>query len=189
MKLPSRRELIARIKDIRKAIRSHRDAKGDDRCHLDDYKVWASISESAWTPIKLPPYNEMMATCLEFYTHRRAETADPVPEGAIRSPRFWNVDLDQMTTKQLKSELSRLTKAITRHWVIVPRPRTTADDRELYAMLPEKMPADFRLPPEEEFLGEALAPHAGCPSFYRSHAGCPKEKSCNVHQWGPCHKK
>lgn len=47
------------------------------------------------------------------------------------------------------------------------------DDRLPYAVLPEKIPCDFRLPPEAEFLGEAIAPHAGRPSFWRSHSACP----------------
>ena len=37
----------------------------------------------------------------------------------------------------------------------------------------------------EEFIGEAKAPHAGCPAFWRSHANCPVERH-NLHRWGPC---
>lgn len=65
-------------------------------------------------------------------------------------------------------------------------PGTADDDRALYAILPEKMPADLRLPPEDHFLGETKSPDAGCPAFWRSHDGCGPE--CNLHQWGPCKK-
>jgi hypothetical protein len=92
-----------------------------------------------------------------------------------------------MTREELALEHARLGAAILRHRDIADRPRTADDDRALYAVLPEKLPADFRLPPEDEFLGEAKAPHAGCPSFWRSHAACPAAH--DLHRWGPCGKK
>jgi hypothetical protein len=54
----------------------------------------------------------------------------------------------------------------------------------LYALLPERLPADTRLPPRPEFLGEKKAPHAGCPSYVRSHAGCSTHRSCSFMVWG-----
>ncbi len=185
----NREALREKIRKIRQGIRSHRYAKGDDRCWLDDYPVWASISGSTWPPMRLPPKEEMMAKCREFYTYRRAETADPVPADAIISPRDWNADLLGLGAKELLRKLKQLEEAIARHRDIVGRPRTCDDDRALYAVLPEKMPSDFRLPPEDEFLGEAKAPTAGCPAYWRSHQDCPNRVSgCNVNKWGPCTK-
>lgn len=197
----NREQLREKIRRIRQTIRGHRNAKGDDRCWLDDYKVWGSVSSSPWAPIKLPPFDEMMIKCHEFWTHRQAEKADETPASPetssqggpadmIVSPRFWNSDLNGLGVKELLGKLKQVEEAITRHRDIVGRPRTVDDDRLLYAVLPENLPADFRLPSKDEFLGETLAPHAGCPSFHRSHANCPDSVSgCNLSQWGPCNKK
>ncbi len=188
-KVFNREQLREKIRKIRQVIRYHRNQKGDDRCWLDDYKVWASIGESTWTPISLPPYDEMMAKCLDFWTNRRAETVDEGPAGKPLALRFWNSDLLGLGAKELLGKLKQLEEVIARHRDIKDRPRTTDDDRALYAVLPEKLPADFRLPSRDEFLGEALAPHAGCPAFWRSHADCPERVSgCNVHDWGPCRR-
>ena len=185
----NREELRRKIRKIRKAIRSHRDAKGDDRCWLDDYRVWGSITGSSWPPMRLPPDEEMRTKCREFWTHRRAEKADEAPVDMIVSKHFWNADLIGLGSKELQGKLRQLEEAIAKHRDIVGRPTTLDDDRALYTVLPEKLPADFRLPSEQEFLGEALAPHAGCPAFWQSHQNCPSRVSgCNIYQWGPCGK-
>ncbi len=81
--------------------------------------------------------------------------------------------------------MMRLEDGLRIHRDISGRPRTIEDDRVLYSVLPEKIPADFRLPPRSEFLGEVRSPHAGCPAFWRSHNGCSATRH-DLHQWGPC---
>ncbi len=179
--------LIAAIKKGRGAIRYHRDQKGDDRCWLDDWRVWAVHPTSPATQNTLPSFQEGMKLCRLFYTLRNAETPDDTPLGAIPDENKWDADLDEMDGKALERELERLRAAIGIHRDIVKaRPLEIEDDRALYAVLPEKVPADFRLPREDEFLGEARAPKAGCPAFWRSHASC--EAPHNPHTWGPCGK-
>lgn len=176
-------ELQEAILERRAAIRAHRDAKGDDRCWLDDHAVWAFV-DAAPADLTVPPaFEEGMRRCREFYQHRRAETPDaplaPAPQGIP------DADLGRMLQADLVACLIALQAAIRAHANIKDRPRTLDDDRALYSVLPDKIPADFRLPPENDFLGEGKAPRAGCPSFWRSHQGCGMEKH-DLHKWGPC---
>jgi hypothetical protein len=175
-------ELREAIVERRAVIRAHRDAKMDDRCWLDDYLVWDMVEGSPADISAPPPFGEAMQRCREFYRYRRAETADPLPEES--SPPGEDIDLAAMAQPELAKALTALQAAIKAHRDMKDRPRNLEDDRALYAALPEKLAADFRLPPEDEFLGEAKAPHAGCPSFWRSHEKCPGKH--DMHRWGPC---
>ena len=169
----------------RTVIRSHRDQKLDDRCWLDDYLVWKMCDDSPVYPLLVLPLEEAMQKCREFSQCRRAEYPDPIPIGAVLEKNLWDKDLNTMTSMQRTNELARIQIAIRRHRDISDRPRTLGDDRLLYSVLPEQIPADFRLPPEEDFLGEAQSPHAGCRAFWKSHGACPRTPH-NLHQWGPC---
>ncbi len=180
------RALRTAISEARLRIRTHRDTeKPDDRCHLDDYLVWDLLDDSPPAPTDFE-YEESMELCKNFWTFRRAGEADPIPKRAIRDRRLWDQDLRSplMTRKGLLDELFKIQQAIKKHRDIGRRHRTVEDDRLLYTVLPEKMPGDFRLPTRPEFLGEAKAPHAGCPAFWRSHSTCKPPH--NLHKWGPC---
>ena len=174
-------ELQDAIAERRAVIRAHRDAKGDDRCWIDDHAVWALV-DSAPADLSVPPtFDEGMRRCREFYQHRRAETPDA---GAASGGTGGDTDLSRMTQPQLAQCLTALQAAIRAHAGVKDRPLNLDDDRTLYAVLPEKIAPDFRLPPEDEFLGEAKAPRAGCPSFWRSHGNCAGRH--DLHRWGPC---
>ena len=179
----SRTELLRMIFECRRAIRYHRDQKGDDRCWLDDYLVWRMLDDSPSAPIL--PFGEAMWRCEEFYVFRRADAADPVPPDAIPDPALWDADIPRMDAGELLDKLAQAQETIRRHRDMPHWLRTIEHDRLLYSVLPEKIPPDFRLPPRNEFLGEAKAPCAGCPSFWRSHANCSIEKH-DPHRWGPC---
>ena len=177
--------IIDAIRRRRHVIRAHRDAIGDDRCWTDDYLVWEMLNDTFRMPALQLSITERMARCISFYEHRRSETKDSLPEDAIMDAAYWDNDLWKKTTRELFAELIRIQEAIRGHRTIVRRPRTVDDDRKLYSVLPEKIPADFRLPPQEEFLGRERR-QAGCPNFWDSHSNCGYE--CNVHQWGPCER-
>jgi hypothetical protein len=175
-------ELAEAIAERRAVIRAHRDAKGDDRCWIDDLAVWRMVDGLPADAATLPSFDEGMRRCAEFYRNRRAEAAD-VGDAAIASGA--DADIPGMAHADLVKCLTALQSAIRAHFDVKDRPRTLDDDRTLYAVLPEKVAPDFRLPPEGDFLGEGKAPHAGCPSFWRSHSGCTAERH-NLHCWGPC---
>lgn len=175
-------ELRVLIKLIRAVIRWHRDQKGDDRCWLDDFKVWQMAFDRI-TEVHFPDFETGMAICRVYYAYRRTDYPDPVPENAILDPRLWNADLTIMTIDELRVELEKLQTAIRTHRDISDRIRTFEDDRLLYLVLPEKIPADFRLPSEADFLGEHK--DRGCPAYWRSHEKC--YTLCHqFDKWGPC---
>ena len=176
----------ASIKKLRDGIRYHRDQKGDDRCWLDDNGLWSLLHNNTQAhETSLPSFEEMMRACRDFFLHRRALTPDPIPSDAKLDPKTWDDDLLVMTNDELEKEFLRLQHAIQTHQESKEKPLAIEDDRLLYKVLPEKLPADFRLPPEEDFLGEGKQPNAGCPSFWRSHETCPC-KEHDLHRWGPC---
>lgn len=185
LKLLSRKGLIDAIIERRTDIRKHRDARGDDRCFLDDYLVWRWFVGPPTDPTEFISVEHGMAQCILFYEYRNADEADQVPEDAILEPAHWDDDLAALDDKGLFFALSDIQQAIRKHRDITGRPRMTCDDRELYHVLPEKLPADFRLPSRGEFLGTVLFPHAGCPAFWNSHGQC-QTKTHNFHAWGPC---
>ena len=198
MRLPQNREVLSRLNlfelldaivERRMVIRGHRDAKGDHRCWLDDWLVWDMLKGYPDGRYALPPYHAMMKQCQDFYENRNASKPDSISLDAIIERGYWDDDLVKMNRIQMLNELVRIQEAIYEHITIGDRSRKADDDRKLYAVLPEKLPADFRLPPKEDFLGEAKAPHAGCPAFWRSHNnnGC-EGLGHDLHAWGPCPK-
>lgn len=175
------------IRRIRASIYPHRAQRGDDRCWLDDYLVWRELSEPCDEPYEVP--DDAMERCHAFYELRRSETADiATVSPRIDTAHFDDADLEQMNEEALQEELARLTERIRSHRDIRGRKRTIDDDRRLYEALPDQQPADFRLPPRDEFLGEAGPPHSGCPRFWRSHADCQVGRH-DFHRWGPCPPK
>ena len=171
------------IVKLRTAIRKHRDAKGDDRCWIDDYFLYELIPDSPTWKLKDHFIEEGLKECRCYFQKRSTKDVDRIPTDAIADEAKWDADLETMSHEQLVNELTSIRNAIAAHRNIATRDKTVDDDRSLYAILPEKIPADFRLPSEDAFLGRAN-PHAGCPNFWDSHASC--SANCNLHQWGPC---
>lgn len=178
------RELKIAIRERRRVIRKSRDERGDDRCWMDNYLIWAMLENSPVDPMKAPAYGEAMQSCEQFYKYCSTEDKDPTPLDAILDPDHWDDDLWGINKNRLVYKLLEIQLAITiLRDVYYHRPLTIDDYRNLYVILPEKIPADFRLPPRSEFLGTDN-PHAGCPRFWMSHSNC--KGPCNLHVWGPC---
>ena len=174
----------------RTAIRDSSDARGDDRCWISDYRIWAFIKGAHRVPKAPPPHEEAMRRCHAYYAFRGTRTHTVVGSVGRVALAQGDRDIDLLgkTTDELRTEARRLYTVIHVHHAIEgveKRPRIIDDDRALYAALPEGITTDFWLPPEEEFLGEVKAPCAGCPAFWRSHAHCAVLRH-NLHQWGPC---
>ena len=180
----SKEDLIAAIIERRTAIRYCRDQRGDDRCFLDYYEVWKFVKGT--TP---PPRTRDagMPRCEMFFRHCNAEAPDEVEPGDFCVIEEWDPMLHNLRHVDLAKIFIRINYAILRHRDVEKlrkRPRNANDDRRLFReTLPEKIPADFRLPSEHEFLHNAVGRH-GCEAFWASHAGCGPE--CNLHAWGPC---
>lgn len=88
------RETIARLTS---AIRKHRDAKGDDRCWLDDYQLYSVLPEGGHHDSSLPPECEFLESCRRFWAQRQAPVA-----------RDWRPE--EMTIAQLQATIARLTR-------------------------------------------------------------------------------
>lgn len=175
--------VYAQILEMRKGIRYARDQKGDDRCWLDDYKVTNALPATKRLVV-FPTYDEGMKKCQYFFKNRNANSPDPTPANAILDPLEWDSDLVRMSSESLWEEYTKLEKGIIKFDSIPIEKRTIEHDRELYSLLPEKIPADFRLPCERDFLEVREGATAGCPQFWKSHENCSGEH--NIHQWGPC---
>jgi hypothetical protein len=65
-------EMKAEIIKLREAIRYHRDQKGDDRCWVDDLRLYEILPEGAvgYDPT-LPPEDVFLENCKRFYKSRQ----------------------------------------------------------------------------------------------------------------------
>lgn len=69
----SRDELISEIYRLRKGIRYHRDEKGDDRCWLDDQKLYELLPETGNKDFTLPPKEKFLQSCNRFWECRQGK--------------------------------------------------------------------------------------------------------------------
>jgi hypothetical protein len=76
------------VRERRRVIREHRDEKLDDRCWLDDYRVWIMLGDSPTAPPRPASLEEGMKKCREYYFFRRSDTVDPIPSDAITDPAY-----------------------------------------------------------------------------------------------------
>ena|SRR3990167_7674854 len=65
--------VLAENERLRKGIREHRDQHGDNRCFLDDRKLYKLLGESV-PGCELPPHDEMMESCRRYSLQRRGGT-------------------------------------------------------------------------------------------------------------------
>ena len=124
----------SQIVEMRKAIRSHRDQIGDDRCWIDDHAVYNTVP-SIRQKVYLPSYEEGMRKCRLFYKNRNTDSVDATPQDAILDPARWNDDLLGMSADDLQEQHAKLEKAIIKHYNIPYDKKTIEDDKELYRVL------------------------------------------------------
>ena len=91
-------ELYEKIERLEAAIREHRDQKGDDRCWLDDLKLYDVLGETP-PALSLPPKCEFLESCARYWEQRQR------PEEKVVS----NYD---MTMRQLQDKLHRAEECI-----------------------------------------------------------------------------
>lgn len=69
----SREELLGMLLTLRAAVRAHRDARGNDRCWLDDLELYRQLPEQAPNPseLQLPPRDEFLRNCATYHACRQ----------------------------------------------------------------------------------------------------------------------
>lgn len=95
-KFPSKQ--AAEIARLRRAIETHRDQKGDDRCWLDDLVLYAAIGEPNAVQ-QLPPKCEFLKSCERYWEQRQS----PLDKETVAG---------DMTIGQLERENARLRAAL-----------------------------------------------------------------------------
>lgn len=85
---------LERLATLEAAIREHRDQEGDDRCWLDDAKLYAALGESGHDT-SLPPKCEFLESCSRFWEQRQ-------------SPEDKRLRAADMTIAQLQEEIAKL---------------------------------------------------------------------------------
>jgi hypothetical protein len=71
-------QLRAEVKKLRGVIRYHRDQKGDDRCWVDDLRLYEILPEGAegYDPT-LPPEDVFLDNCKRFCRSRQTPVGQP----------------------------------------------------------------------------------------------------------------
>jgi hypothetical protein len=71
-------ELKSEVKKLRSVIRYHKDQKGDDRCWVDDIRLYEALPEgSVGYDSTLPPEDVFMANCKKFCQSRQVPIGKP----------------------------------------------------------------------------------------------------------------
>lgn len=102
---------LAEIDRLKSAIREHRDQKGDDRCWLDDGKLYAALGEGDIDlyATALPPKCDFLVSCERYWKERQ----QPLEHGTNKLP-------EGMTIQQLTKEVERLDSLVVE--LSKPRP-------------------------------------------------------------------
>lgn len=161
------RELMRKTRSV---LRWHRDQRGDDRCWLDDWKLYReTLPENQISFFVLPERSEFMRRCERFFIMRQSPyDSETVPETVERP----DADLEGMDDAALKTAIQTLRQGIRTHRDRGDWHRTWHDDEPLYQFLPERIPAITQLP--RELL-------ANCERFCDSRPyPCPLNK---MHEW------
>ena len=66
-----RSALQQEVSRLRQGIREHRDAKGNDRCWIDDADLYALLPENVAADTELPRREEFLRNCEKFYETRQ----------------------------------------------------------------------------------------------------------------------
>lgn len=70
-------EWRSRFERLECAVKKHRDARGHDRCWLDDQELYAALGESIDPKdFALPPACEFLERCIEYWRIRKSAEVD-----------------------------------------------------------------------------------------------------------------
>jgi hypothetical protein len=93
------RRLVDEVERIKAAVQEHHDQTGDNRCWLDDIKLYHAVLDEGVDPYvgALPPDDDMLESCRRYIRQRRY----PGITGIVPLP-------DDMTIAQLTAEIRHL---------------------------------------------------------------------------------
>ncbi|MEK7610371.1 MAG: hypothetical protein AAB468_01325 [Patescibacteria group bacterium] len=140
-------EIKKKIIEWRGVIRWHRDQVGHDRCWLDDGHVYKIVLGLETTH---PPSKTVCEDLCTQYHHGRSGKKFIRGQNKLNGKKP-DDDLEKMSRHRLELEWAKLLKAVTAHYRLGDGERLARDDQKLYRVLPEKTPADQRLPTANEF--------------------------------------
>jgi len=166
------------------AIRTHRDEKDIGRCWANDYPVAFMVTDTT-LPVRVPEnFQQALAQCERFYDLRGSTQVPVILPDAITDPAHWDDSLIGASREQLWDTLVKL-QLLIKSWNEAEP--SVANDERLYAGLPEKLQADFRLRDRPKFLGgtRQTAPDGSCIAHWCSHEGCDS-RICDPTKPGPC---
>lgn len=75
-----RAAVVAENESLRVAIREHRDARGDDRCWLDDIELYKALGEDEVPEamqLALPNREAFLGRCAQYWEHRQKPGCEP----------------------------------------------------------------------------------------------------------------
>ncbi|HEU4402033.1 MAG TPA: hypothetical protein VFT43_07995 [Candidatus Polarisedimenticolia bacterium] len=65
-------QLAGEVLRLRQGIRQHRDERGDDRCWLDDQRLYSLLPDKKAAITTLPPKDVFLKSCERFWKTRQA---------------------------------------------------------------------------------------------------------------------
>lgn len=68
----TRDQMEIEVRRLRGGIRQHRDERGDDRCWLDDQRLYALLPDTGVAITTLPPKDVFLRSCERFWQTRQA---------------------------------------------------------------------------------------------------------------------
>lgn len=74
--------LLEDYRELVKAVKTHRDQRGDNRCFLDDLELYKNLPD---TPpdmaemLKLPPKQEFLKSCERYWAQRQPDSSQGIP--------------------------------------------------------------------------------------------------------------
>lgn len=72
-------DMFKKYAELRIAVKEHRDARGDDRCWLDDIELYRALGEEVPKPmmLALPNREAFFTRCTEYYKNRQSPGCRP----------------------------------------------------------------------------------------------------------------
>lgn len=108
------RRLVAqekRLSTLEEAIRDHRDARGDDRCWLDDIELYKALDEPVPEDMELalPNRDAFLTRCEQYFEHRQKHGCKPwqTVEALQEELKEKSKDIEEMLTELLAATATK----------------------------------------------------------------------------------